>query len=86
MTNPDLPVIYYTVGHEEYEIGSLFKDTFDRINITTSPLQTLTLDQIPEDCDVLVINCPSIDFSDSEKEMIKDYIAAGGTCCYCNGL
>ncbi|MDI9509568.1 MAG: GldG family protein [Clostridiales bacterium] len=78
VTNPDLPVIYYTVGHEEYEIGSLFKDTFDRINITTSPLQTLTLDQIPEDCDVLVINCPSIDFSDSEKEMIKDYMAAGG--------
>lgn len=78
VTNPNLPVIYYTVGHEEYEIGQLYKDTMDRMNILIQPLQTLTVEQIPEDCDVLVINGPKLDFSDAETEMIKQYMAAGG--------
>lgn len=78
VTNPDLPVIYYTVGHEEYEIGSMFEDTLARINISTNPLQTLTVEEIPEDCDVLIINSPTLDFSDSETEVIKGYMVAGG--------
>jgi len=78
VTNPNLPVIYYTVGHEEYEIGELFKDTMDRMNILIQPLQTLTSEQIPEDCDVLVINGPKLDFSDGEIDMIKKYMEAGG--------
>lgn len=51
VTNPDLPVIYYTVGHEEYEIGQLYKETMDKMNISIQALQTLTVDKIPEDCD-----------------------------------
>lgn len=78
VTNPDLPVIYYTTGHDEYEIGDLFKDTMDRMNIQIESLQTLTMEQIPDDCDVLVINSPKMDFSDAEIEMIKQYMAAGG--------
>ncbi|CRZ33382.1 ABC-type uncharacterized transport system involved in gliding motility auxiliary subunit [Herbinix hemicellulosilytica] len=78
VTNPDLPVVYYTVGHEEYEIGELFKDTLDRMNIEIQSLQTLTLEKMPDDCDVLIINSPKIDFSDSEIDMIKQYMAAGG--------
>ena len=78
VTNPDFPVVYYTVGHEEYEIGELFKDTLDRMNIEIQSLQTLTLEKMPDDCDVLIINSPKIDFSDSEIDMIKQYMAAGG--------
>lgn len=78
VTNPDLPTIYYTVGHEEYEIGEFFKDIMSRMNVAISPLQTLTVEKIPEDSDVLIINAPTLDLSDSEAEMIKQYMAAGG--------
>lgn len=78
VTNPDLPVIYYTAGHEEKEPGDMFKDTMDRINIQFKSLTTATLEQIPDDCSVLVIYGPKKDFSEDEINMIKEYMAAGG--------
>jgi ABC-2 type transport system permease protein len=78
VTNPDLPTVYYTVGHEESEIGEFFKDIMARMNIAINELQTLTMDKIPEDGDVLIINAPKTDFSDAETEMIKQYMAEGG--------
>ncbi|MDD4113144.1 MAG: GldG family protein [Herbinix sp.] len=78
VTNPDLPTIYYTVGHEEYEIGQIFIDIMSRMNIDINSLQTLTLEKIPEDGDILIINAPRVDLSDSETEMIKQYMADGG--------
>lgn len=78
VTTPDIPMIYYTVGHEENEVGPVYKDTMDRMNISMQPLQTLTIDRIPEDADILLINAPKIDFSDDEMAMIKQYMASGG--------
>lgn len=78
VTNPDLPVVYYTVGHEEAEIGDLYKDTMKRMNVAIKPIQTFTEEEIPSDCDILMINSPKNDFSDAEINMIKDYMAAGG--------
>ena len=78
VTNPDLPVVYYTVGHEEDEIGSLFNEIMSKMNIDILPLQTLTVEKVPDDCNVLLINAPKLDFSDAELNMIKEYMAAGG--------
>lgn len=78
VTSKNIPTIYYTLGHEEYEVGQLFKDTVDRMNMAINPLQTYTIQQIPEDCDVLIINAPKRDFSDAETEMIKQYMVSGG--------
>jgi ABC-2 type transport system permease protein len=78
VTNPDLPTVYYTLGHEEYELGQIFKDIMSRMNIAINPLQTLTLERIPEDSDILIINAPTVDFSDAETEMIKNYMSEGG--------
>ncbi len=78
VTNPDLPTVYYTLGHEEYEVGQIFKDIMSRMNIAISPLKTLTLEKIPEDSDILIINAPRVDFSDAEAEIIKQYMAEGG--------
>lgn len=78
VTNPNLPTVYYTVGHDEIELGSVFGDILARMNIAMNPLQTLTMEQVPEDCDVLIVNAPSSDLSDTEAEKIKEYMAAGG--------
>ncbi|HHT89013.1 MAG TPA: GldG family protein [Clostridiales bacterium] len=78
VTNPKLPTVYYTVGHDEPEIGPIFKDIMSRMNIDIQPLETFFTTEMPEDCDVLIINAPTEDFSDSEIETIKQYMAAGG--------
>ena len=74
----DLPVVYRTVGHNEIEIGSLFKAYMDKQNISLNDLETLKVDSIPEDCDVLFINVPHTDFTDNEIDMIKEYMSSGG--------
>ena len=78
VTNPDLPVIYYTSGHEENQVGSVFKDVMDRMNITIEPIQTLKESEIPDDCDILLINAPKRDFTDEEMDIIKQYMSEGG--------
>ena len=78
VTNADLPVIYYTAGHEENEVGSAYKGIMDRMNITIEPIQTLIAREIPDDCNILLINAPKKDFTNEEMEMIKSYMAAGG--------
>nr|WP_243456508.1 GldG family protein [Mobilitalea sibirica] len=78
VTDPDLPVIYMTTGHGEWEEGELFHSLLNKQNVTVNELSTLTVDRIPEDCDILFINAPKTDFTEDEVAMIKEYMAAGG--------
>lgn len=78
VTNPDLPTVYVTAGHEEYATGKVFQDIMNRMNVTVKSIQTMTAPSIPEDCDILFINAPKSDFSKEEIEMIKNYMTAGG--------
>ncbi len=78
VTTTDLPVIYRTTGHNEMEIGSIFQSYLDKQNISLKTLETLKVDDIPEDCDVLLINVPQTDFTANEIDMIREYMASGG--------
>jgi ABC-2 type transport system permease protein len=73
-----LPVMYVTEGHGETKMGDALKASLDKMNVNVQALATLTKESIPEDCDILFINAPVIDFSEEESKMIKDYMAAGG--------
>ena len=78
VTNKDLPVLYYTSGHGEAELGNTLTSIIKKKNIDANDLKTLTVDEIPEDCDILVINGPTADFTDNELKMIRVYLANGG--------
>lgn len=78
VTNKDLPVLYYTSGHGEVELGNTLTSIIKKKNIDANELKTLTVDEIPEDCDILVINGPTADFTDNELKMIRVYLANGG--------
>jgi ABC-2 type transport system permease protein len=39
---------------------------------------TLSLAELPEDCDILVINAPTVDLSEAEAELLSSYLAGGG--------
>jgi len=78
VTSEDVPNLYAVEGHQEAEMSDSFSEAVKKMNVNIQTLSTLTAENIPEDCDILYINSPKIDFSDEEAKMIKDYLAAGG--------
>lgn len=78
VTNENLPNLYYTSGHGELELGATMLGEIGKQNITANELKTLTVDRIPDDCNILVINGPKNDFTDAEITMLKIYLGNGG--------
>ncbi|HHX12369.1 MAG TPA: GldG family protein [Clostridiales bacterium] len=78
VSNADLPTIYVVEGHGEKAFGQGFNALMERMNVEIKNLATLTMDKVPEDCGILIINTPSSDFSEDEISIIKDYMASGG--------
>lgn len=78
VTSENLPNLYYTSGHGELELGATMLNEIAKQNVTANELKTLTVSEIPEDCDVLVINGPTVDFTDAEITMLKLYLSNGG--------
>lgn len=78
VTNKNAPKLYYTTGHGEAELGSSVQKIIQKRNFSLNELSTLTVKEIPEDCNVLVINGATSDFSDDEIAMVRLYLANGG--------
>lgn len=78
VTSNSLPKMYILEGHNEIDISSTLKDRISRENIITQNLSLLTMESVPEDCDLLLINSPQNDLSESEAGMIIQYLDQGG--------
>ena len=78
VTRKNLPVLYYTTGHGEEELGASLKTVAEKKNVTVNSLATVTVDAIPDDCNILVINGATSDFSDDEIAMVRVFLQNGG--------
>lgn len=74
----DLPKIYVLEGHGEGELPATFSDAMEKENIEGETLSLLTVDEIPEDADAIMIYAPQSDISENEKTMLADYAENGG--------
>ena len=74
----DLPRLYILEGHGEQELPQNFQEQIEKENIETESLSLLTVDEIPEDADALLIYQPSSDLSQEEVEMLDEYTRSGG--------
>lgn len=74
----DLPQLYVLEGHGEAALPITFTEAVDKANIETESLSLLTVDEIPEEADAIVIYAPESDISAEEKTMLADYAADGG--------
>ncbi|MBR2408986.1 MAG: GldG family protein [Lachnospiraceae bacterium] len=70
--------LYAVTGHGELLPGSEGENILRKANINYSKLETMTIDSIPEDCDVLFIGVPAKDYTETEVEMLKAYADKGG--------
>lgn len=78
VTNEDLPKLYTLTGHGESALSTNFQASVDKQNILTESLSLLTVEGVPEDADCLLINAPTSDVSESERDAILEYLQAGG--------
>lgn len=78
VTSENLPTMYILQGHDETEISSTLEERIERENITIEYLSLVTLEAVPDDCDLLLINAPETDLSEDEAQYIIDYLDQGG--------
>ena len=74
----ELPQLYVLQGHGEAELPATFADNIEKANMEVNTLSLLTVDEIPEEADAIVIYAPESDISEEEKNMLADYAANGG--------
>lgn len=78
VTSEEYPQVYVLEGHGEAELPTDFAEQIEKENMQTSQLSLLTVDEIPEEADCIVIYAPSSDISAEEKDMLADYVGSGG--------
>lgn len=78
VTSADLPVLYYTTGHDEITLGDTTTSALAKSNYDMQSLSLMSEGSIPEDCGVLMILAPQADFSSDEADMVIDYLENGG--------
>lgn len=78
VVSEDFPQLYLVEGHGEQELPASFQDQIEKENIEMYALSLLTVDEIPEDADCVMIYAPSSDISQEETDLLADYAAQGG--------
>ena len=82
LTSGEASQAYYTTNHGERALSDSLVNALKAQNIQTQELNLLS-STIPDDCALLIINCPANDFTGSdgavdEISMLEDYLAGGG--------
>ncbi len=84
--NTDTQQVYYLTGHNEEIVVSSLRTRLKKIGIEASKLDLMTAGSVPDDCKLLIINGPTIDFADDELASIREYCNNGGKLIYLSGL
>jgi len=82
VTTDILPVIYRLTGHGERTLDTTFASSLTNKSMEVKDLSLLTMTAVPEDCNTLLLVTPQKDISESEAEMILDYLKKGGKMLY----
>lgn len=70
--------MYVAAGHSELEVAETMTKAYEKLNVESETLELLTAKEIPDDCDILLINGPTSDLTDHEKEIVLGYLKSGG--------
>lgn len=86
LLNPGNNVVYFLTGHGERDIDqpgdasmTRAKTTLESKNYTVKTLNLLSENQIPEDATLIVIAGPLQPVSEDEVNLLKEYLANGGS-------
>lgn len=77
-TTEELPVIHILEGHGEAELTESFQEALERDNLETETLSLLNSETVPEEVSCILVNSPSTDISETERDMLLDFMERGG--------
>ena len=78
VSNTDFPVYDVLTGHGEKELPQEVVSLLEGSQATVRSLALLQAENVPEDCDALIIHVPAGDLSPDEADKIKAYLDKGG--------
>ena len=78
VVSDELPQIYMLEGHGEAALSAEMTGQINKENMELVSFSLLNTDAIPEEADCILINAPTSDISEEEKNMLADYLANGG--------
>ena len=71
--------MYLLEGHNESPYSDSFAALVNKANIVTDTLNLLMADSVPEECDILIMNIPTVDISPEEAQKLINYLDKGGS-------
>lgn len=74
----DVPKFYIITGHDELMYEETFLDTLSKENSIYENLSLISVDDIPEDAQGIIINAPTSDYSEDDVDKILRYFDKGG--------
>ncbi|MDE6518333.1 MAG: Gldg family protein [Acetatifactor sp.] len=74
----DIPIVYMTEGHGEQSLSSSFKGSLDKENVEYDTINLMDYEAVPELAACLVINGPSSDLSEDDRDKVIAYLDRGG--------
>lgn len=74
----DLPKMYTLSGHGESTLSSDMKTQLEKNNIELEELSLMTVDDVPEDADCILIYGPQSDIGETEKDLLLTWLQNGG--------
>ena len=77
-TTEELPVVHILEGHGEAELTESFQEALERDNLETETLSLLSSESVPEEVECVLINSPSTDISETERDMLISFMESGG--------
>lgn len=75
----NMPKIYFTQGHGEYSLSSIFNNALAKENVEYESINLLSYEAVPDDAACLIINAATKDFSDADVTKIITYLEQGGS-------
>lgn len=90
VTSDEIPKVYFLTGYTSfsfnYGYGLYYLSAYlDEEVLTYEELNILSTQEVPEDCDTLIIMTPEKDFDEITADAIIDYIYRGGNILWLNG-
>ena len=77
-TAEETPVIHVLEGHGEAALSDGFAEAMETDNLSTESLSLLSGDSVPDDVQCILINAPSSDISEKERDMLTEFLDGGG--------
>ena len=78
VVSDELPQLYVLEGHGEAELSTVFSEQLGKENMEVNTFSLLTENAVPEAADCVLIYAPESDISQEEKNILADYVSAGG--------